>query len=273
MLDTDAELIAAARTGDRAAIERLLERHHAEVYRFGRKMCGEDEDAKDVLQETLLAAARSLPEFRGASAFSTWLYTIARSFCVKKRHRSKFAPAELESLDPHAAHADVRHPGRNPEEDAAGRQLRVALDAAIADLDVAHREVLVLRDVEGLTATEVAEVMGLTVEAVKSRLHRARLAVRERLSPLLEAPEPSAAGAGGCRDVVEAFSRRLEGEIDGLACAELEGHLQGCARCRSRCDSMRETLALCKRSGAQVVPTAVAQSVRTAVREFLQTER
>lgn len=272
MADTDAELIAAARTGDRAAVERLLERHHAEIYRFGRKMCGEDEDAKDVLQETLIAAARSLPEFRGASAFSTWLYTIARSFCVKKRRRSKFAPAQLESLDLQA-HADVRHPGRNPEEDAAGQQLRTALDAAIAELDAGHREVLVLRDVEGLTAAEVGEVMGLSVEAVKSRLHRARLAVRERLAPLLEAPEPSAAAGGGCRDVVEAFSRRLEGEIDGRACADLEVHLQTCARCRSRCDSMRETLALCKRSGAQIVPTEVAQSVRRAVRDFLHASR
>ena len=99
MSDNDEALVAAARDGDRRALERLLDRHQAAVYRFGMKMCREPEDAKDVLQETLFAAARTLPEFRGASSVSTWLYTIARSFCIKKRRTSKFAPERIESID------------------------------------------------------------------------------------------------------------------------------------------------------------------------------
>ena len=83
----DEKLLEAARAGDRAALDQLLTRHQSRVYRFGLKMCRDSEDAKDVLQETLLAVARNVKDFRGASSVSTWLYTIARSFCIKKRRR------------------------------------------------------------------------------------------------------------------------------------------------------------------------------------------
>jgi RNA polymerase sigma-70 factor (ECF subfamily) len=272
MPDTDQELLTAARGGDRAAMERLLGRYQAAVYRFGRKMCGAEEDAKDVLQETLVAAARNLPEFRGGSSLSTWLYTIARSFCIKSRRTSKFAPHRVESLEAHAEAAEeVPDGGRGPEEDAAGRQLRAVLDDAIASLEPMYREVLVLRDVEGLPASEVAEILGLGVEAVKSRLHRARVAVRERVAPHLsiDAAGPARPATAACRDVVERFSRRLEDEIDRDACAELEAHLQGCPTCRGQCESLRTTLTLCQRAGAAPVPEDVAVSVRAALRRFL----
>ena len=114
------------------------------------------------------------------------------------------------------------------------------LDAAIAELEPIYREVLLLRDVEGLPAAEVAEVLGISVEAVKSRLHRARVAVRERVAPVLApATLPIPQPGPGCQDVVTMFSRRLEGEIDVNACAELEAHLKTCASCRGRCDSLR----------------------------------
>jgi RNA polymerase sigma-70 factor (ECF subfamily) len=268
MLTPDSDLVAAAKAGDRKALEELLGRHQGRVYRFGKKMCRDDEDAADVLQETLLAAARTLPEFREASSVSTWLYTIARSFCIKRRRTSKFAPAVVESLDQDEAGA-VADPARSPEEAVAGRQLQRALDEAIAALEPMYREVLVLRDVEGLPAAEVAEALGLSVEAVKSRLHRARMAVRERVAPALGLGADGAPAAG-CRDVVELFSRRMEGEIDGASCADLEQHLQGCPVCRGRCDSLRSTLALCKRAGEAPVPPAVERSVRAALEKFLQ---
>ena len=92
-------LLEAARAGDPVALEALLERFQPRVYRFGMKMCRDQEDAEDVLQETLLAMARTIRDFRGASSVTTWLYTIARSFCIKKRRKSKFAPDHIESLD------------------------------------------------------------------------------------------------------------------------------------------------------------------------------
>ncbi len=191
MAQNDQELLDAARKGDRAALEQLLAAHQNRVFRFGVKMCGEEEDAKDVLQETLLAAARNIREFRGASSVSTWLYTIARSFCIKKHRTSKFAPGHVDSLEdvPREANA-VADPNRGPEEATAGEQVKAALQQAISSLEPMYREVLVLRDVEGLSAAEVAEVLNLSVEAVKSRLHRARVAVRQRIAPLLGTPEP-----------------------------------------------------------------------------------
>jgi RNA polymerase sigma-70 factor (ECF subfamily) len=273
MTENERALVDAARAGDRRALEKLLELHQGAVYRFGMKMCGEAEDAKDVLQETLFAAVRTIPEFRGASSVSTWLYTIARSFCLKKRRTSKFAPERIESLEAQAeSSAEVPDVRRTPEEDAAARQMRKVLDGAIAELDPMYREVLVLRDVEGLSAAEVGEILGITVEAVKSRLHRARVAVRERVAPALAPPSgaPAPQPGPGCQDVVTMFSRRLEDEVDSGACAELEKHLQTCAACRGRCDSLRETLTLCRNAGSAQVPPEVARSVREAIREFVQ---
>jgi len=268
---TDEELLGVARVGDRAALEQLLERHQQQVFRFGMKMCGAEEDAKDVLQDTFLAAARGIRDFRGASSLSTWLFAIARSFCVKHRRPGKFAPPEGAPLQAGSREArDVPDAGRGPEEQAAGEQVRAALQEAIARLDPLYREVLVLRDVEGLAAAEVAEVMGITVEAVKSRLHRARIAVRRDVAPalgILDARPLSEEPA--CPDVVALFSRHLEGEISGTVCATLEAHLKACPRCTARCDSLRATLMLCSRSGEEV-PPRVASSVRASLHRFLQ---
>jgi RNA polymerase sigma-70 factor, ECF subfamily len=268
---SDESLLSAARTGDRRALETLLERHQAQVYRFGMKMCRDPDDAKDVLQDTLLAMARGVRDFRGASSISTWLYTIARSFCIKKRRRSRFAPEPERSLETEAA-AEAGHlaaAGAAPDDALAGRQVERALGQAIAALDPMYREVLLLRDVEGLSASEVAEVVGVSVQAVKSRLHRARLSVRERIAPLLgEEVAPSASGA--CPDVLTMFSRHLEDEISAERCAEMERHLDGCSRCRATCASLRRTLALCRTVGPSLsVPSSVQTSVRTAVRDFL----
>lgn len=281
MEPTDTALLDLARAGDRKALQELLVRHERRVYRFGLKMCRDPEDAKDVLQETLLAVARTVKDFRGSSSVSTWLYTIARSFCIKKRRRSKFAPAEEESLDaggPGDEAMQIAEPSRGPEDELAGRQVEAALEQAIAGLDPMYREVLVLRDVEGLTAPEVGEVMGLTVEAVKSRLHRARVAVREAIAPLLgipgQEPTPAAApAAGGCPDMVGLFSRHLEGEISASVCADMEKHLASCPACQSKCDSLQRTLALCRSAPLPEVPKAVQADVRRALQQFVQLHR
>ena len=269
---TDEELVEGARAGDRAALERLLARHERQVYRFGLKMCRDPEAAKDVLQETLIAAARTVKDFRGASSPSTWLYAIARSFCIKQRRRSKFAPEREESLDTEETGREVvalADPRRSPDEELAGRQVEGALERAIAGLEPMYREVLLLRDVEGLSAAEVAEAVGASVEAVKSRLHRARVAVREKVAPLLAA-EPDSPITGACPEVVSLFSRHLEGEISSSVCEEMERHLAKCPRCTSRCASLQETLSTCARTPLPDVPPTVQVEVRSALRQFLQ---
>ena len=262
---TDEGLLAAARIGERAAIETLLERYQGRVFRFGLHMCGDAEDARDVLQETLLAAARAIGDFRGDSSISTWLYTIARSFCLKKRRRSKFAPAEQISLDRAAGNLASSAPG--PEEIAARDEIKRALADALEALDAPSREVMILRDIEGLTAPEVAEITGESVDAIKSRLHRARAAVRERLGAVLgDTEEPP---AGGCPDVLTALSKQLEGDLDPRLCAELQHHVEGCDACRARCHSLKRTLAVCAGGPPGPVPPAVKESVRAALRTEL----
>jgi len=271
---TDQQLLDEARAGDRQALEALLSRHQSKVYRFGLKMCRDPEDAKDVLQDTLIAMARGVKDFRGASSVSTWLYTIARSFCIKRRRRSKFAPEAEVSLDARQPGEEARQladPGRPADEALAGRQVEVALEQAIASLDEMYREVLVLRDVEGLSAPEVAEVMGLTVEAVKSRLHRARLAVRQAVAPVLGVPDAAAPrGAEACPDIVQLFSQHLEGEISSTLCADMERHLAGCPACATRCASLQRTLALCQATPLPAVPVPVQNEVRVALKRFIE---
>jgi RNA polymerase sigma-70 factor (ECF subfamily) len=270
--EASSELLARARNGDREALEALLVHHQAQIYRFGLRMCRDPDDAQDVLQDTLFAVARGVRDFRGASSISTWLYTIARSFCIKKRRRSKFAPAAERSLDsdPNLEAAGLADPARRPDEALAAHQVEVALEQAIGALDPMHREVLLLRDVEGLTAPQVAEVLGVSVQAVKSRLHRARLSVRAQVAPLLGVPAERPAASAGCPDILSTFSKYLEGEISPDVCATMERHLESCSRCRIACDSLRRTLALCHTSAATVVvPAAVQASVRVALKDFL----
>lgn len=275
----DDQLLQAARAGDTQALTQLLEQHQAQVYRFGMKMCRNPEDAEDVLQETLLAMARGIRDFRGASSVSTWLYTIARSHCIKKKRRSKFAPEPDRSLETEATHEAARlmDPGKPADEALVSKQVEQALEQAIGALDPMYREVLVLRDMEGLTAPEVAEVLGISVQAVKSRLHRARLSVRAQVAPLLGVPDDAApvngdaaVPANACPDVLTMFSQHLEDEISADVCAEMERHLESCSRCRGTCDSLKRTLSLCRTSGPAVhVPSAVQASVKIALKNFL----
>lgn len=268
---TDDELLAAAREGDAAALEALLVRYQPHVYRFGLRMCGNSEDAGDVAQESLISMARAVRDFRGDSSVSTWLYTIARRFCIRKRRRSKFAPAREESLDaPGAAAAQhLADPAPSPEQTATNRELAAALARAIDALDPAPREVLVLRDVEGLSAAEVATVLGISVDAVKSRLHRARVAVRQELALALGRPAIEPPRAAMCPDVLTLFSQHLEGDIDPAVCATMEAHLAQCNHCRAACASLKRTLAICRQLPTPDVPASLAASVKAAIHAFL----
>ncbi len=261
----EASLIEAARAGDPEAVDALLTRYQPRLLRFASRLCRDNEDAKDVLQESLFAAVRSLASYRGDASVSTWLYTIARSFCIKKRRRSIYAPKVEVSLDTEAEVAEIADPGRNPERELQNTRLAEALEVAIAGLEPDKREVLVLRDVEGLPAAEVAEILELSVEAVKSRLHRARLAVREQLLPVVgRATRPE-----GCPDIVALFSRHLEGEIGPDACADMERHLVACPACKSECQTLKSILGACAAAPEPRVPVPLQESIRLGIRQLL----
>lgn len=191
-------LIAASKEGDPAALDALVRTHQERVYSFAMRMCRNVEDAKDILQETFLGVIRSIRDFREDSKFSTWLYRIASNACLKKRRRGVFDPTPEQelSLDDLMPRPDAE--GRKPEipdwsEDAERALLRgelsARMEAAIDKLPKDYKIVLVLRDVEGLSAEETAQAVGLSVAAVKSRLHRARVFVRRELATYLAASD------------------------------------------------------------------------------------
>lgn len=215
-----------------------------------------------------MAAAHGLRDFRAASSLTTWLYAVARSFCLKKRRRSKDEPATTQSLEESAA--DVPAHEQPPDEDAARRELGAVLEDALGRLDPTHSEVLILRDVEGLTAPEVAEVLGISTDAVKSRLHRARAELRSRLEPVLSPEERPGAlpRTAQCPEIVAMFSRYLEGEIGAAECEEMDRHVAACDRCRAACASLRHTLSLCRTTASAEVPVEIQNLVRKALRDL-----
>lgn len=173
---------------DAAQFDKLYREHVDRIFRFAQRLCGQVDDAKDLVQDTFLNAYRGLKDFRGDAAVTTWLYTIASHACIRMRRKRKGEPERELSLEEFIPTSEgefrlqVPAAGLSPQQALENKQLRRALDQAIQKLPKKYRLVLVLRDMEGLTAKEVGSIMGLNERAVKSRLHRARLFVRRELS-------------------------------------------------------------------------------------------
>lgn len=179
---------AAVGLSDAAVFDRLYRDHADRIYRYAQRLCGQPDDAKDLVQDTFLNAYRGLKDFRGEAQVSTWLYTIASRACMRLRRKRKGEPERELSLDEFIPTSEgefrlqIPTDGMTPEEALENKQLRRALQQAIQKLSPKYRMILVLRDMEGLSAKEVGSIMGLNERAVKSRLHRARLFVRRELS-------------------------------------------------------------------------------------------
>ena len=258
-------LLELAREGDQAALEDLLLAVQPQLFRFSMKMCRHTEDAEDVLQDSMMTLARSFRDFRGASSLSTWLFTIARSFCIKKRRKSKFAPEREESLQQLAPdeQARIQSGGPGPHEQAEAAEIWRLVQAGIQRIEPAYREVLVLRDIEGLRAKEVAEIVGISVPAVKSRLHRARAELREHLTSTTYRPQ------AGCPNIRRVFSEHLEGDLSPDICSTMEAHVAVCPACAAECDGLKAALNACS-SAPDEVPEAVQKRVHQALRAALE---
>ncbi len=174
----------------------IVRDHGSRVYNLVRRMLGSDADAEDVTQDVLLQAIQKLSTFRGESSFQTWLHSIAvnaalsyrRNRAVQQGHQSREALTTV--LEGEAGETPVRPWSTTPEKAMQDRETRALLERAIARLPVAYRDVFVLADVEGTANAEIGAMLGLSVAAVKSRLHRARLMLRETLSPHFEEAAP-----------------------------------------------------------------------------------
>jgi RNA polymerase sigma-70 factor (ECF subfamily) len=182
----DAELVARARAGDRAAFDELVVRHEDRVYNMALRMLGQPDDALDLAQEVFLAAYRALDGFEAKAAFSTWLYRVTVNRCRDElRRRATVKHTRPRPLSVDADPPDPPAHGASPADLAVARESEALVAAAIAELPEEAREALVLRDVEGLAYEEIASVLDVPVGTVRSRLNRARTLLRDRLRAVL----------------------------------------------------------------------------------------
>jgi RNA polymerase sigma-70 factor, ECF subfamily len=176
----------ALKAGSRVEFARLVDRYSSLVYRLGLKMLGNPQDAEDVLQETFIKAFRHVQDFDGRAEIATWLYRIATNEALMVLRRKH--PEMVSVEEPAASISDDQEPLQIvdwcciPEEELMSTEGRAYLDQAIGTLSPNLRLVFLLRDIEGLSTRETAEVLGLSETAVKTRLSRARLHLREELS-------------------------------------------------------------------------------------------
>lgn len=182
----DSELVARAAAGETAAFEALVERHRGRIYGLALRMLNSEDDAAEVLQETFISAYRNLANFRGDAQFGSWVLRIAANHALMRlRHRKVVrqveSPLDEPTFNERGSLMDEVADVGNVEEDAINHELRGAIEDAASKLGDDYREVFVLRDLEGMSYEEIAELTGITVPAVKSRLHRARLNLRSAI--------------------------------------------------------------------------------------------
>lgn len=207
---SDAELVRRVLAGERTLFEELMRRYNQQLYRTIRSILRNEQEVEDTMQQAYLLAYTHLGEFAGASAFSTWLTRIAINeayACIRKLRRVTVVDEIPESVE------DVmRSPPETPEHRAVARQSMRLIESAIDKLPPPYRTTFMLREVEQLSTAETSEALGITEEAVKTRLHRARLGLRDTLAVAVgqSAPQAFAFLAPRCDRVVAAVMAAIE---------------------------------------------------------------
>ena len=181
-------------TGDAQAFDRFVEHFRAKIFHYSWLMCGHREDAEEVAQDTLLKVFENFGQLREPERVRPWVFRIARNACLMKRRKSVFAPSQELSLDDFLPAMD-REGGHGklqiadwsglPDRQILQSEMKQVLDQSIGALPENYKSVILLRDVEELSTLETAQLLDLTEDVVKTRLHRARLAVRQKLDEYL----------------------------------------------------------------------------------------
>ena len=183
------ELARQLLDGKAEAFDRFVEHFRLKIFNYSRLMCGHREDAEEVAQETLLKVFESFDQLRDPGSVRAWVFRIAKNACLMKRRRSIYAPEREFSLDEFMPSTDtggqmkieIADWSQLPEDQALRSELRRAIEEAIAEMPEIYRSVMLLRDVEELSTEETAQILNLSTDAVKTRLHRARLFARKKL--------------------------------------------------------------------------------------------
>ena len=200
---TEVQLARDLIAGKPEAFDRFVEHFRSKIFQYSWLMCGHREDAEEVSQDTLLKVFENFDQLREPEHVRSWVLRIAKNFCLMKRRRSQYAPTQELSLDDYLPALDrngdqlklqIADWSSLPEDKVLRAELRRVLDAAIGELPDIYRVVILLRDVEELSTEETAQVLDLTSDAVKTRLHRARLAIRQKLDAYLKTLEGSGDG-------------------------------------------------------------------------------
>ena len=201
MKETEIQLARDLMAGQPEAFDRFVEHFRARIFQYSWLMCGHREDAEEVAQETLLRVFENFNQLRQPERVRAWVLRIAKNFCLMKRRRSQFAPerelsldAYMPALDRDGGHVKLQIADWSslPEDRMLQSELRQVLDKAVAGLPDTYRSVMLMRDVEELSTEEAAQVLDLSIDVVKTRLHRARLAIRQELDAYLKTREVSA---------------------------------------------------------------------------------
>lgn len=288
------EAVELLRRGDDVGLEQALGLLQDTVFSFSMRVCGQREDAEDTMQEVLVKSMPHLPKFESPKALVVWLYKVAKNRCLMSRRRSKFAPKEelsLEALMPDRKELEQLTTGEsiNPEAFAIRSEQAGRLRAAIQKLPPQYRIVLVMRDMEGLTDEEVAEITGLRAGTVRVRLHRARLFVRKELMKSWKADgiphigrhskrtpfppigkERERVGrpqSGSCKAMFAELSEYLDERLDDSMCEEMEKHMSGCEPCQAFVASLEATIEELRKTAAEVPARKVAKRLRQQLRE------
>jgi RNA polymerase sigma-70 factor (ECF subfamily) len=185
--DEDFALIQAINTGQVERFEELVRKYQQKVFNFGMRMCGEPRDAEDLVQETFINVFRYLEGFRHETRFKNWMFRIATTACLKKKRKPKHAPERELSLEAFMPREGDELPDEAPEWARAplaqvlNEELSRHLKQAVIELPKKYRMVVALRDMEGFSTEETAQILDISTANVKVRLHRARLFLREKL--------------------------------------------------------------------------------------------
>ena len=201
-MDREAEVQLARKllTGDAEAFDRFVEYFRAKIFQYSWLMCGHREDAEEVAQETLLNIFQNFEQLREPQQVRPWVFRIAKNACLMKRRKSVFAPKRelsLEELMPvmnsdgGQARIQIADWSALPEDQALQAEMKHTLERAIGELPESYRSVILLRDMEELSTGETAQILDLSEDVVKTRLHRARLALRKTLDEHLRAKGPA----------------------------------------------------------------------------------
>jgi len=249
------------------AIPHLLAEHGGKIYSLGLRLCGDDADAEDLVQETFLNAYRHWQGFEGRSRPSTWLYTIAARACQRMQRKRAGEPSRIASVDellpapdrgvPDTASLTAAEP-RNPEAEQLRRETRERVQQALAGLPAHFRIPLVLKDIAELSMADIAAALGIKEATVKTRIHRARLALRKALAeglPTRAAAHPTHERRV-CLDLLRAKQEAMDrGEVLPLAAGEL------CERCSSLFATLELTRDFCLALGRGELPDRVRRLV------------